>query len=278
MSWIGGWGGRGVLPIEMDDDWPPQESRTKEEVRLHRLRDRLAQQHWNFSLTYHSFDGFSEGVCLLGGLDPTESEQAEGQYGPAFLPGRLAMYWTGSYPTWADAWQLRYSVHEGLSRYAALGLKGLVSVRDAIMAATKAGLDLPWLEAANGDFECARRLPPSLVTNEAVWKEIRSRHATSAGRSRAEKAAKTRFLQDFAKPIFDQMAARGFKKEDYAESSGRPVAARIAQRVYNKTMDDKKAKAFLEDNPAAQPDYRAFVDNVRRWLTALEKSSQQKKQ
>lgn len=128
----------------MNDDFPPSDKRTREQLRLDRLRGRLAQEHWDFSKSYNSFDGFSEGVCLLGGIDPTSSNEAE--YGPKFLPGGLNQHWGDHpYPAGADAWQLRACVHEGLARYLALGLKGRVKVKTAILAADKVGLSLPWL-------------------------------------------------------------------------------------------------------------------------------------
>ena len=50
------------------------------------LEDWLKQEFWNFNLGWNQFDGHSEGLCLLAGIDPEHSNSTVDQYGPVFLP------------------------------------------------------------------------------------------------------------------------------------------------------------------------------------------------
>lgn len=126
----------------MDDDLLPK-SRTREEYQLDLLRDRLSQPNWNFSRGHNSFAGYSEGVCLLGGIDPTESFSGSEGIGWQFLPGGLEYYGFQTFPKWDEAWQLDEVVKTILDRLLALGLKGLVPVHKAVLAAFKAELAPP---------------------------------------------------------------------------------------------------------------------------------------
>ncbi len=260
----------------MNDDISPPDKQTREQLRLDRLKERLAQKHWDFSKSYNSFDGFSEGVCLLGGIDPTSSQEVAGQYGASFLPGGLKKYWEDQpYPSWDRAEQLRHSVREGLSRYAALSLKGRVPVKTAILAADKAGLSVPWLEAANKDADCAKNVPPQLRTNDEVRRQIRHKRSVEAGKSRSAKCPKIRLLNEYAKPIFDRLSENGFEKK-LCTSKGHPVNRKIADVIYFEiTSNDEHNFGPYEEYDL--PKLTTFLSYVGKWRRALQKSSQQKK-
>jgi hypothetical protein len=276
----------------VDDDLLP-EGRTREEYQLDLLRDRLSQPRWNFSRGHNSFAGYSEGICLLGGIDPTESFSGSEGIGWQFLPGGLEYYGFQSFPTWDDAWQLDEVVKMTLDHLLALELKGLQVVGTAIRVADKFDMAPPWMKAANADFECAKRLPPRLRTNAEIIKQIRHRDSVKAAHSGAERRGKTPFLNNYVKPIFDQMMRDGFKAVHDVRDGRSPFDTEIAEEIYHEIRGHREpqrgassdhrrlldqARKYWAEHPEVLPQEKTIEVRVRAWRDGSGKTSQQKKQ
>lgn len=218
----------------------------------------LNKEFWDFNRGYCQFDGASEGHCILAGIDPENSMQAIDQYGPAFLPNSIEFY-GHSRITAENQRHLKEAIDRRISDLKSLGLKGRVSCNDALETCVKYRLEPPWLNEANNDFECAKRLPAKLRTNGEIIKRIGGAAASKGGSNRAGKNAVTELLNTVCREEFEELEAKGFPNCP-PKPSGGPKATDIANAIYRalcKRADVKEAQL---------PEITTIEGRVRRWL------------
>ncbi len=244
------------------EDCPPP-TRTKEEAELDRLRNVLAQEYWNFSLGDGQFNGFSEGVCILGGIAPRLSQMSRYHfgvsYGPAILPGALGLFNRKTVPHGIDGLNFLEEVGRSLVMVSALGLKGLVSPIRAISTASIYKIVPPWLGVAADDLHCAQCLPQELRSNDEVRRNIRREIARHGGQSRAAKNAKTKAINSEVRRVFNELQAIGFGGLR-TKGSDRPNGRAIADAIYEKlTRHELVTEEHL-------PSLETIVKHVQTWL------------
>lgn len=229
-----------------------------EAAQLDRLREVLAMRFWHFGPGSPSFDGFSQGICFLGGIYP-DGSHASPEYAPRFLPNALASYGFKDRFSSAHAEELRESVTECLNYLRGLKLEGLISVKDAITAASKVHIGMPWLKIATSDIDCARFLPLELRSDDKVREKIKHQSAAAGGKARAAKNVQTQQINTKARSEFEKLRATGFSK-DLRTVEGKPVATKIADRIYHVMSEDGSNES---DNP---PSVSTIASHVRKWL------------
>ena len=126
------------------------------------LEDWLKQEFWNFNLGWNQFDGHSEGLCLLAGIDPEHSNSTVDQYGPVFLPSSRDGYGVTRISS-ENQWTIKEAIDHYVDDLKSLGLKGRVHCHDAIRASVEKNLIPFWLDVARADSRCAKLLPSELV-------------------------------------------------------------------------------------------------------------------
>lgn len=218
----------------------------------------LNKEFWNFDRGYCQFDGASEGHCILAGIEPENSMQTNDQYGPAFFPDSLEFY---GYPriTTENQWHLKEAVDRRISDLRSLGLKGRVRCHEALQECAKFKLDPPWLDAANNDFECAKRIPAKLRTNSEIINRISRTASSKGGLKRASKNSVTEFLNTVCRKEFEKFEVRGFPNCP-PKTSGLPKATDIANAIYF-TVCDKAEEIGIEP-----PKPLTIEGRVRQWL------------
>ncbi len=227
-------------------------------VQLEMLEYWLDKEFWNFDRGYCQFDGASEGHCILAGIDPETSKVAVGQYGPGFLPNSIEFYGY-SRITPENEWHLKEAVDRHISDLKSLGLKGRVHCHKALEICEKNRLDPPWLDAANNDFECARRLPAKLRTNAEIVKRISGAASSKGGSNRASKNAKTQLLNTACQEEFEKLEAKGFPSCP-PKPSGGPKATDIANAIYRVLCERDDGK------DVQLPEITTIEGRVRQWL------------
>ncbi len=229
-----------------------------EAAQLDRLREVLALRFWHFGPGSPSFDGFSQGICFLGGIYP-DGSHASPEYSPRFMPNALASYGFRDRFSSAHAEELRESVTECLNYLRGLKLEGLVPVKDAITAASKVNIGMPWLQIAASDIECARFLPLELRSDDEVREKIKHQSAASGGRARAAKNVQTQQINTKARSEFEKLRKAKYSK-DLRTVKGKPVATKIADKIYHIMSEDGSSES---DNP---PSVSTIASHVREWL------------
>ena len=170
MNWIGG------LRVEMEELFSSAESNEALEAmrtraRLESLSEILKRKFWNFDFSSSGFDGHSEGLCILAGLNPVSSNRARDQYGPSYLPVRNDPYGFKTV-TSQNQWDVKEAIDRRIEDFDALGLQGRVHNHEVLDLCVQRELEPPWLWAANDDFDCAKRLPFQILTNETIKRRL----------------------------------------------------------------------------------------------------------
>lgn len=238
-----------------DDYQPP----TRDEFLLQRLRGALSKNYWNFGPGSQGLAGFSEGICFLGGIFPAGSHEAP-VYAPHFLPGAKERYGFHDIVAVDEASRLREAVEQDLQSLRALKLSGYIPPRKAIDEAVRFKFYPPWLEVAKEDLKCARNLPPYLLSNDEIRKKFHRNNARKGGLNRAGKNETTRFLNETVFAEFEKLQSRGLP-QDVCTNAGRPVATRIADKIYHQLSKDGALDDLKEP-----PEIPTIAERIRVWL------------
>ena len=227
------------------------------------LREWLSRKFWRFNAGDHQFDGISEGLCLLAGIDPEKSMITDMEYGPKFLPGAPEFY-ECEMITAEDQGQLKIAIDRQVDELRSLGLTGRVRLRKVLELCFKNELHPPWLHAANDDFECAKMLPFDLITNPEFKARIRQGASSRGGQARASKNAKTQLLQKQGKEEFERLSTKDFAGLR-VKTTNRVNAVEVAHKIYE----------FLGEHVGERdeilPDLLTVQSNVRIWIKNLPK-------
>jgi len=234
------------------------EARTKEVAQLELLRGWLAKPHWNFSRDYNSFDGVSEGICLMTGIDPELSMLAGSEYGPKFLPDAMKTYGFDSTARGDEISEMRSAIQLQQDRFRVVGLSGLSDVKKALLKYDRRGLRPPWFDCAQNDFHCARGLPIELIEVDEMRERLTKYHRSNAGKARASKNEITQLIAGPGRQEFDRLRKDGFSGQR-ANSSGRVVGTSVAHEVYDAIRKFKGEAGVL-------PQLGTVRTNVRSWL------------
>jgi hypothetical protein len=225
---------------------------------MENLEDWLKLEFWNFNLGRNQFDDHSEGHCILAGIDPENSMRAEGEYGPVFLPDSSNTYGT-TINSPEELWGLKDAIDHHIDNLKSLGLKGRVHCHDALKICVENKLAPPWLDAANNDFECAKRLPAKLRTNGEIIRRISRQASSKGGQERGKKNAKTHLLNTVGREEFERLREQGFP-ECRTKSSDRVLATKVAENIYfflGRRVGDKTENI---------PEITTVQSAVRKWL------------
>ena len=227
------------------------------------LKEWLSRKFWRFDAGDHQFDGISEGLSLLAGIDPERSMITDMQYGPKFLPGASEFY-ECEVITAENQEQLKIAIDRQVDELRSLGLTGRVRLRKVLELCYENELHPPWLNAANDDFECAKKLPFDLITNPEFKARIRRGASSRGGQARASKNAKTQLLQKQGKEEFERLREKNFQGCS-AKSSKIIFATKVADKIYD----------FLGECVGTEtgrlPELTTVQTNVRIWLKNLPK-------
>ncbi|MBL4767728.1 MAG: hypothetical protein JKY94_08440 [Rhodobacteraceae bacterium] len=218
----------------------------------------LDKEFWNFDRGFCQFDGYSEGHCILAGIDPERSTLAAGQYGPQFLPDSIILYGYEKIAPEEERY-LKEAVDHHVDDLKSLGLKGRVHCHVALEICARNKLDPPWLDAANNDFECAKRLPASLRTNDAIIRRISRGASSKGGSNRAKKNSKTQMLDTIGLRAFEKLREKKFPN-CIKKSSREPNARAIADKIYHVLIDS------IENSEDPLPEIPTIESRVRVWL------------
>lgn len=218
----------------------------------------LEKEFWNFNRGHYQFDGYSEGLCILAGIDPERSMLTSDQYGPNFLPDAMQFYGCETI-TQDNQWHLKDIVDKHVDDLKSLGLMGRVRCHDALIECAKFKLDPPWLDAASNDFECAKRIPAKLRTNSEINNRISRIASSEGGRKRASRNALTNFLNTVGREEFEKFKDRGFPNCP-PKTSGLPKATDIAHAIFQVLCDKAEEKGVPD------PKFLTVVDRVSQWL------------
>jgi hypothetical protein len=232
-------------------------------VGMDMLREWLSRKFWRFNAGDHQFDGISEGLCLLAGIDPERSMITDMQYGPKFLPGASEFY-ECEMITAEDQGQLKIAIDRQVDELRSLGLTGRVRLRKILELCYKNELHPPWLHAANDDFECAKMLPFDLITKPEFKARIRQGASSRGGQARASKNAKTQLLQKQGKEEFERLLKKDFEGCS-AKSSESILATKVADKIYDFLVE------YVGTETGRLPELTTVQSNVRRWLKNLPK-------
>jgi len=256
------------------------------------LEDWLKQEFWNFNLGWNQFDGHSEGLCLLAGIDPEHSNSTVDQYGPVFLPSSRDGYGVTKISS-ENQWTIKESIDHYVDDLKSLGLKGRVHCHDAIRASVEKNLIPFWLDVARADSRCAKLLPSGLVyasrrsiPSENTKDEIPEADAPSdAYRVSAKEKADKRWENDDNKKLRAGLGSKILNElfnDDFRKcraKNGRVMYSRIAKEVlsrmeefagYNGDSHDAKtsshdlpeAKTIIQDLPAT----KTIIQDVKDFL------------
>lgn len=264
MNWIGALASKTKKAFDdADYDEAIFGVRSERGDRLEILDDWLRKGFWNFDLGHYQFDGASEGICILAGIDPERSMLTTTEYGPYFLPDTIGFY--GYEKIIADEQSyLKEAVDRRLDDLKSLGLKGRVHCRDALETCELKKLDPPWLVAANNDFECAKKLPFRLRTNHEIIQRISREASSKGGQMRAKKDAITKLLNTEGLCEFNRL-----KKENFpgcwTNSRDRTLATKIADKIYY-FLSEK-----VGDETENLPKLTTVQSAVRKWQKNLPK-------
>jgi hypothetical protein len=223
----------------------------------------LEKEFWNFDRGFCQFDGYSEGHCILAGIDPENSMLAPGQYGPQFLPDSIEFYGYEKIMPEEEGY-LKEAVDHHVDDLKSLGLKGRVHCHVALEICARNKLDPPWLDAANNDFGCAKRLPAKLRTNSEIIRRISRGASSKGGQQRAKKNAKTQLLNTIGREEFERLREQGFP-DCRADSSGRILVKQVADKIY--FFLDKQ----VGDETEILPAFTTVASRVGEWLENLAK-------
>lgn len=211
----------------------PSQALTREGRAMQRLQDWLARPLWSGACNPIGSLPWPEGVCILAGLDPEASADAD-PAGWALLPGALAFYGLRSFPRDRhEAMQLGVAAEEHIGLLIGLGLKTAKPDR-WIDRVQREGISIPWQEARMRAAQSARR---------------RGQHET-------EDAVK--LLNDMGRDKFDEI--RSLKYEGFRfKTSDEVNASAVAHAIHN-------ALGEYVDWDGSEPKERTVRKYVAEWL------------
>lgn len=230
----------------------------RNQARLMHLLEFLKQKFWNFQRASSGFDGHSEGLCILAGLNPQSSNRTSDQYGPSFLPFSNDPYGFKTV-TRQNQWDVKEAIDRRIEELSSLGLKGRMNIHEVLELCVEMKLEPPWLWAANNDFHCAKRLPFKILTNEAIINRLKKHNSGKGGRNRANKNQLTQVLNSVCWSEYEKLSEENFEG-CYALSGRRPMATKIASKIYNIVSQNEKI------NMADLPKIPTLEARVREWI------------
>lgn len=134
----------------------PSRALTRNERAMRRLQDWLERPLWSGACNPIGPLPWPEGVCILAGLDPEASADAD-PAGWALLPGALEFYGFRSFPRDRhEAMQLGVAAEEHIGLLIGLGMKTAKPDR-WIDRVQREGIPIPWREARMRAAQSARR-------------------------------------------------------------------------------------------------------------------------
>lgn len=228
------------------------------DARMEMLEYWLTKEFWDFNRGYYQFAGASEGHCILAGIEPENSMRAIDQYGPAFLPDSIEFYGYSKI-TAENEWYLKDAIDRRISDLKSLSLKGRVHCHKALEICVKYKLEPPWLDAANDDFECAKRIPAKLRTNDEIIHRISRTASSKGGLKRASKNTVTDFLNTICRKEFEKFRVKGFPNCP-PKPSGLPKATDVTNAIYF-IVCDRAVEIGMEP-----PVFLTVEGRVRDWL------------
>jgi hypothetical protein len=232
-------------------------------VGMDMLKEWLSRKFWRFDAGDHQFDGISEGLSLLAGIDPERSMITDMQYGPKFLPGASEFY-KCEVITAENQEQLKIAIDRQVDELRSLGLTGRVRLRKVLELCYENELYPPWLNAANDDFECAKKLPFDLITNPGFKARITRGASSRGGQARASKNAKTQLLQKQGKEEFERLSAKDFAGLR-VKTTNRVNAVEVAHKIYH-FLDEQ-----VGERDEILPEITTVQSKVRIWIKNLPK-------
>lgn len=141
----------------------PSQALTREGRAMQRLQDWLARPLWSGACNPIGSLPWPEGVCILAGLDPEASADAD-PAGWVLLPGALAFYGLRSFPRDRhEAMQLGVAAEEQIGLLIGLGLRTAKPDR-WIRRARGEGISIPWQGALKW-HSAAGEAPVSILKN-----------------------------------------------------------------------------------------------------------------
>jgi len=151
-------------------------------------------------------------VAILAGIDP-EMSASGGAEGLSLLPGSLRFYGFDKYPKdEAGRWSLNAGVAAQTGMLVGLKLTTMPPMK-AILMAKKAGIPIPWLEAAILDRECRKYLPAELLKDGPQEDRKSFREAQKIKRQAQIQADdKRKLIDDSGYQAFLQLKEGGFRE------------------------------------------------------------------
>lgn len=209
----------------------------------------LEGEFWNFNLGRYQFDGHSEGLCLLAGIDPEQSIMTSDQYGPVFLPFSRDGHGV-SVITQENQWTVKDVIDHHVDDLKSLGLKGRVHCHDAIRTSVEKNLAPFWLEAALSDPGCSQYLPEEMRKGSSASVNLVGK-SNSKKRSDAWKNdPRTRMLNEYGKPILEENRA--------LLEQGKISQASLASKIYDHlTARDEEMEHYTP---------RTIQGHIKKWL------------
>jgi hypothetical protein len=238
-------------------------ARNPEEKAMSRLRNWLVcddrPRLWSGSPNPNGPLPWSEVVCILAGIDPEASADADAS-GLAFLPGALESYgFKEGFPKDPDELlALNAGVAERIGMLIGFRLTSM-SPEDAISKMVKAGFPIPWLPLAMKDPLCEPHLPKGIPEGYGERRPSKFRLSQKAKQeARLESDDMQVVIRGFGREAFDALRSRGF--EGCKAASGRVNVAAVARQV----REGIKKGAGTE--PELWPEPRTLENRVRKWL------------
>jgi hypothetical protein len=211
----------------------------------------LEGEFWNFTLGRNRFDGHSEGLCLLAGIDPEQSMITSDQYGPVFLPMPRDSYGI-SFITQENQWIVKDAIDHRVDDLKSLGLKDRVHCHDAIRASVEKKLAPFWLEAALSDPGCSQYLPEEMRKGSSATVNLVGKSNSKKRKDAWENDVRTRMLNEFGKPIFEE-------KRILLEQ-GEISQVSLANTIHDQlTARDEKIEHYAP---------RTIQGHIKKWLLA----------
>lgn len=239
-----------------------EESRTPEEKAMTRLRNWLIfddrPQLWSGSRNPNGPLPWSEMVCILAGVDPEASADADAA-GLAFLPGALESYgFKDGFPRDPEGlMDLNAGVADTIGVLAGFRLSTM-SPQAAITKMINARFPIPWLRQAMADPVCEPHLPKGIPADFGERLQNKFNQAQKAKNAkRLETDDMQVLIRGVGRQTFDAL-----KAEDFAGcrfESGGVNGAEVARRVAAAIQETAK------DEPQFWPKPRALENWVRRW-------------
>ena len=237
---------------------------TFEEQQLNTLRRLLERNSWSWGNNNQSVGGYAQALWILAGLDPEYSQESsevindETHWSFFFLPNGLSAYGLEQLPTSQGGWDdLEHLIFQQLGTLQAIPEIFLKSPKEIITHSLKHAHEIPWLEVAKQDPECAQYLPISIIEKNTKKK------SSVDGKN----LANTKWINDDGmkirngkgKEVFNNLSINKFKNYRF-KKSGKINKTAIANIVLNE---------MEEFEPNVQHSLETVKNYVNKWLEEL---------